>query len=133
MFALRTSSSRFRSPSITTVFPSIVKVGCVILFIWLYPLDRVNFAGCGARAALDAQFRIDVVRLLLFSRDGSGRAGLKAQAAAFALLLIDLRLQQRLAPARAAALLEDVLFVLLAEVAHGGEDRIRRRLSQAAQ
>src|SRR5208337_247563 len=133
MFALRTSSSRFRSPSITTVFPSIVKVGWVTLFIWLYPLDRVNFAGCGARAALDAQFLIDLVRLLLFSRDGSSRAGFNAQAATFAFRLTDFRPRQRLALASAAALIEDVLFVLLAEVAHGGEDRVRRRLTQAAQ
>jgi hypothetical protein len=51
------------------------------------------FAGCCAGAALDAQFRIDVVRLLFFSGDGSGWAGLDAEAAAFALHLIDLRTQ----------------------------------------
>src|ERR1035438_8967426 len=133
MLALRTSSSRLRSPSITTVFPSIVKVGCVTLFMWLYPFDRVNFAGCRAGAAFDAQLRIDVVRLLLFSSDCLRGAGFDAQSAAFALDLIDLRAQQRLAPARSAALFEDVLFVFLAEIAQGRENRIRRSLSQAAQ
>jgi hypothetical protein len=51
----------------------------------------MNFAGCCAGATLDAQLRIDVVRLLLFTRDGTGWAGLDAEAAAFALHLIDLR------------------------------------------
>src|SRR6266567_5164005 len=133
MLALRTSSSRLRSPSIATVLPSIVKVGCVTLFIWLYPLDRVNFAGCRACAALDAQFRIDLVRLLLFSGDGLCWASLNAQAAPFALHLIDLGTQQRLASAGPAAFLEDVLFILLAEVTQGREHGIRRRLSKAAQ
>src|SRR5664280_2069367 len=127
------SSSRLRSPSIATVLPSIVKVGCVSVFIWLYPFNCVNLAGCCARTALDAQLRIDVVRLLLFTRDGAYRAGRKAQAASLALQRIDLRAQQGLAAACAAALLEDVLFILLAEVAHGGEHRVRRRLAQSAQ
>src|ERR1035437_10004608 len=109
MLALRTSSSRLRSPSITTVFPSMVKVGCVTVFIWLYPLDRVNFACSGARSALDAELRIDVMRLFLFSRDGSRWARLEAQAAALALDLIDLRPQQGLATSSPAALLENVL------------------------
>jgi len=49
----------------------------------------MNFAGFRACSALDAQFRINVVRLLFFSADGSYRAGRNAQVAAFALLLID--------------------------------------------
>src|ERR1039458_6244818 len=100
MLASRTSSSRFRSPSIAIVLPSMVKVGWVTWFIWLYPFNRVYLAGCCARTALDAQFRIDVVRLLLFSGNGLSWAGLDAQTASLALHLVDLRPQQRLAPAR---------------------------------
>jgi hypothetical protein len=68
-----------------------VNVDWVTVFIWLYPLDRVNFAGCCARAALDADLSIDVVRLLLLTGNCPGRARLNAQAAAFALHFVDFR------------------------------------------
>ena len=73
------------------------------------------------------------MRLAHGAADGAGRAGARAQRAALALDGVDLVVQQRLAHARRAALVDDVLHIFVAEVAQCGEDGVRGCLAQAAQ
>ena len=95
--------------------------------------DGAEFALLDAGAALNTLGGIDGMRLAHGAADGAGRAGARAQRAALALDGVDLVVQQRLAHARRAALVDDVLHIFVAEVAQCGEDGVRGCLAQAAQ
>src|SRR5690606_36592054 len=154
---MRLAASRMVAPgSTSTGWPSIKSLtrsmantspSCVPR-AWPSPSarNRAQAALGGTRSALDALGRVDgvegesppgplfVARGLgkLHGIDGLGRSHLDAAPAPAALVQVDHVRRQLLANPRRAALLTYVRFVLVPEVAQRAEDRVGRRLTQAA-
>ena len=102
--------------------------------------DSAKLAGGDTGTALDTLLCIDSQGGLLLARsdvvglgDGGSGAGPGAHAAADALILVDDVAHQVLADLGGALLVHNVGDVLIAEMLHGGHDRVGCSLSQCAQ
>ena len=87
---------------------------------------------CGAQAAADTDRRIDKMLLFPFPRNTGDRTINLALSAADAAVENNIR-HQLLADARRAALIPDMRNVFIPEIFQRGQNRIRRRLTQAAE
>ena len=95
--------------------------------------DRAEFAGRHALSAADAAVLVDLMRSLDHAGDRIDRTFSRTCGTSSALFRINVIMQQIGAGMRRTALLIDMRFKFIAEVAECGEYRIRRRLSQTAE
>src|SRR5690606_16799353 len=95
--------------------------------------DGVKFAQADADAAAGADFRVNEMRLLLFAVDGIAGAVAQAELAAGAFLRVNFIGDECFADPRRAALVKNMGFVLIPEVADGGQHRVGGSLPQPAQ
>src|SRR5699024_2936993 len=98
-----------------------------------FHINRVKVAVILAGAALDAEFIVNVIRMLDLAGDRSCRTVLRAFAAADTKLRVDVELTKSCADLRAAFFVTDMFFVFAAEAFQGTDDRKRRAFSEAAQ
>lgn len=92
----------------------------------------IKTAARDAGQTLDTFALVNIGGLFLFPLYGLGRTGLKTEAAFFALILIHFELKQGGAAFCRAPFFKDMGLVLIPKVSYGGENGVRRRLTEAA-
>jgi hypothetical protein len=104
-----------------------------LLFFFSDESDRLKFAPRIAISAFGALLLMNIVNLFLIAGDGVNRTLPCTNCTSGALLLDDLVGKKVLAHLGRAFFLVDVGLILITEIPDGGQNRIRRSLSQSAQ
>src|SRR5450759_1561480 len=120
-------------PSISTFICSTSNLPLNKVFRILLGHDRFGRAARQAHLAPDAGLRVDHVRLLLLARYRVRRADFNARPAAGAGLRVDAERYQRRALVGGALVVEDMVLVLVLEVAKGRENRVGGGAPQRAE